>query len=120
MTDQLTTPEAADADKPMVYVVDQQPFNYEPAAKHGTLYFLKATKLAPKTPVGYNAHNESVIHALKRELSEYVPGRDFVIPTGAPAKLLLVGMLLAQLGPRHKLLGWDARLQDYLVYIVDV
>ncbi len=104
----------------MVYVVEQQPFNYEPAAKYGTLYFLASARLAPKTPTGYNAHNESLIHRLKRELNDYAPGRDYIIPTGQPSKLLLVGMLLAQLGPRHRLLGWDARLQDYLEYIVEI
>lgn len=120
MTDQPTTAAPTHADKPMVYVVEQQPFNYDPAAKYGTLYFLRTAKLAPQNPVGYNEHNESVIHRLKRELSEYVPGRDYVIPTGAPTKLLMVGMLLAQLGPRHRLLGWDARLQDYLEYVIEI
>jgi len=112
---------AAMADnEPMVYVVDQQPFDYSPAAAFGTLYFMRSVRLAPSAPNDRNEWNTNAIKQLRGELRDYIPGRDYVIPTGAPTKMLLVGMLLAQLGPTHKLLGWDARAQKYHCYELEI
>lgn len=105
---------------PTVYVVQQQPFDYSPAAEYGTLYFLKEAKLAPVAPNDNNQWNANVIRNLRQELSAYVPGRDYVIPTGAPTKMLLVGMLLSQMGSYHRLLGWDQRAQKYHLYELEI
>lgn len=101
-----------------VYVVEQQPFDYTPATAYGDLYFLDSQKLAPNAPNAPDTWNRSVIHNLRRELAGYVPGYDFVVPTGAPSRMLVVGMLLAERGNTHRMLGWDNRTQRYLEYIV--
>lgn len=105
---------------PRVYIVEQQPFDYTPATVFGELSFMDSEQFAPHAPNAPERWNRSVIHSLRRELSAYVPNYDYVIPTGAPARMLVVGMLLAEKGKTHKLLGWDNRQRRYLEYIINL
>ena len=106
--------------KPKVFVLEQQPFDYSPATAYGELTFLKSSRLAPSAPGAPDNWNKGVVSSLRKELADYVPNLDYIVPTGAPNRLVVVGMLLRELGPRHRLLGWDARTQRYLEYIVEV
>lgn len=102
--------------RPRVYVVERQAHDYAPAEVYGDLVFMDTQRLAPDAPNDPNDYNVRILYQLKRELNEYVPGLDFVVPTGAPQKLLLVGMALSGHGRAHRVLGWDARSQRYLQY----
>jgi hypothetical protein len=108
------------AEQPIVYIVGQQPFDYTPASAFGTLYFMGAKKLAPQAPNDSGDWNKATLAAIRNDLKEYRPGVDYVIPTGQPSMLLLVGMILAHIGGPHRVLGWDARCQRYLVYNVSL
>lgn len=108
------------AKRPKVFVLEQQPFDYSPATVYGDLKFVTAQRLAPAAPGAPDNWNKGVISALRKELSDYVPNLDYVVPTGAPSRLVLVGMLLREMGPRHRLLGWDARTQRYIEYTIEV
>ena len=103
---------------PTVFVVEHMPFDYTPAAIYGELRFLEAERLAPHSPNAPETWNNSVVKRLERGLGPYVPGYDFVIPTGAPTRMMLVGMLLSRKGDKHKILKWDARSQRYSEYII--
>lgn len=98
---------------PMVYIVSQQPFDYTPAAAYGVVYFMKPLKLAPSITGDEGRYNISLLREARKELQDYRPGVDYIVPTGAPAGLLVIGMILAQIGQSHKLLQWDARQQKY-------
>lgn len=104
--------------RPTVYVVEQQPFDYTSAEAYGQLKFLEAKKLAPDAPSAGNVYNSGVVHQIRRELGAYVAGYDYVIPTGSPSRMLVVGMVLAEKGKRHQLLGWDGRTSRYMEYTV--
>lgn len=106
--------------KPMVYIVEEQPFDYMPATTYGELRFLDAPSLAPAAPNAPGTWNKSVLHQLRRELGSYVAGYDYIIPTGGPVRMLLVGMLLVEKGKKHKMLGWDNRQKRYLEYLIDL
>jgi hypothetical protein len=107
--------------KPTVYVVEQQPFDYSPASAFGILKFMDSRhRLAPMSPSLPNTWNNNVVQKLRKELADYMPGRDYVIPTGAPSRMLVAGMVLAEKGRTHRLLGWDARTQRYMEYLVTI
>jgi hypothetical protein len=101
-----------------VYVVEQQPFDYSPAQVFGDPIFMEVQKLAPDAPGAGTGWNSRILQQIRRELSSYVAGIDFLIPTGAPAKLMVVGAVLKEHGPNHNILGWDAKTQRYLHYIL--
>lgn len=105
---------------PKVFIVEQQPFDYTPATTYGELVFLDSEQLAPHAPNAPDRWNKTVLHSLRKELSTYVPNYDYVVPTGAPARMLVVGMLLAEKGKIHKMLGWDNRQRRYLEYIINL
>lgn len=103
-----------------VYVIEQQPFDYTPATVYGELTFLESERLAPHAPNSPNTWNEKVLHQIRKDLAAYVPGYDYIIPTGAPYRMLLVGMVLASRGKQHRILGWDNRQHRYLEYVVQI
>lgn len=107
-------------ERPTVYIIEQQPFDYNPAAKFGVLFFMSPTKFAPTAPGDNNLYNDRIIRTLRRDLSDYLPGRDYIIPTGSPAKMLVAGMVLGSIGTCHLLLGWDARAQNYVQYRINL
>ena len=101
--------------KPRVFVIEQLPFDYRAADAFGEVYFFQTTaRLAPDAPT--EQWNATIIHGLRRELAGYIAGIDWIVPTGAPERMVLVGMLLAERGERHNLLKWDARTQRYVPY----
>jgi hypothetical protein len=75
-------------------------------------------KLAPDAPGAGTGWNGKILQQIRRELSQYVPGVDYIVPTGAPAKLLAVGAVLKEKGATHNVLGWDGRTQRYLHYVM--
>lgn len=108
------------ATKSRVFVLEQQPFDYSPAKTYGDLVFLTSKKLAPSSTGAPDTWNNDVVHSLRRELADYVSDLDYIIPTGSPSRMVTVGAILASKGKRHKILGWDARTQRYLEYIINL
>jgi hypothetical protein len=103
-----------------VYIIEQQPFDYTPATMYGELQFLKAARLAPHAPNAPNTWNRSVINELSTELNAYMPGVDYIIPTGSPVRMMLAGMVLAHKGRQHKFLKWDTRSRRYLEFVIEL
>jgi hypothetical protein len=99
---------------PIVWVVEQGEFDYSPARVFGDeIRVITADKLTPNAEASWHM---KVIHQMRRDLVDYIPGVDFIIPTGRPVRMMLVAMILREKGDRHKLLGWDDRTQRYFLY----
>jgi hypothetical protein len=113
-------PERAVDRKARVFVLEQQPFDYSPAKAYGELVFLNTKKLAPASTGAPDTWNNDVVHSLRKELSDYISDIDYIIPTGSPSRMVTVGAVLASKGKRHRILGWDARTQRYLEYIINI
>lgn len=103
-----------------VYVVEQQPFDYSPATVYGQLSFMESKKLAPMSPNAPDRWNANILAQIRKDLMDYVPGVDLILPTGAPTRMVLVGMVLAEKGSKHRLLGWDGHSQRYLEYVISL
>lgn len=103
---------------PIVWVVEQGEFDYSPARVFGNeIRVLTADKLTPNADANWHA---KVIQQMRRDFSSYIPGLDFVIPTGRPVRMMLAAMVLREIGKKHKLLGWDDRTQRYFLYDFDL
>ena len=100
--------------RPRVYVVEQQPYDYSPAQVYGDPVFMDVQRLAPDSPGAGLAWNTKILQQIRRELADYIPCIDFLVPTGSPVKLMAVGAVLKERGPHHNILGWDAKTQRYL------
>jgi hypothetical protein len=103
---------------PIVWVVEQGEFDYSPARVFGDeIRLIAADKLTPNADASWHA---KVIQQMRKGFSEYIPGLDFVIPTGRPVRMMLAAMVMRERGDRHKLLGWDDRTQRYFLYELDL
>lgn len=104
---------------PIIWVIEQGQFDYSPALVYGgEIRVLQAEPLTPNAPAA-NWHAK-VIQQMRRSFADYIPGIDFVIPTGRPVRMMLAAMIMRERGPRHNLLGWDDRTQRYFVYELDL
>lgn len=113
---ELNTPQ--NSGQPVVYICEQQAYDYTAATVFGKLQFMEAQQLAPTSPGSPDTYNKRVVHQLRKELANYIAGFDFIIPTGSPNRMLTVGMILTEKGSHHRILKWDARAQRYLLYDV--
>lgn len=103
---------------PIVWVVEQGAFDYSPARVFGQeIRPIVADRLAPNADANWHA---KTIQQMRKAFSEYIPGVDFVIPTGRPVRMMLAAMVMRERGARHKLLGWDDKTQRYFLYELDL
>lgn len=99
-----------------VYITEVNAFDYSPAQAHGELVVLKSQAFTAGDID--NDWNNAVIAELRRQLADYVPGRDYILPTGKPVKICVISMLLAEKGRTHKFLAWDAMHYRYIEHTI--
>lgn len=111
----MTIPQVAVRKDPIAYVVTPTPHaDYSPAHVFvGKIEVIGGPVLSPNAESSWHT---GAIHHIRRILSNYIPGFDYIIPTGQPARMMLVGMVLMEKGKRHQLLGWDTRTGRYVKY----
>jgi hypothetical protein len=103
---------------PVVWVAAHGTFDYSPARVFAPeIRVIPGDKLSPNASADWHANQ---IQEIRRCLSDYIPGIDFVIPTGQPVRMMLVAMLLKERGDRHQFLGWDDKTQRYFHYPIDL
>lgn len=103
---------------PIIWVVEQGEFDYSPARVFGDeIRVLTAEKMTPNADASWHA---KIIQQMRKDFAGYIPGMDFVIPTGKPVRMMLAAMIMRERGDRHKLLGWDDRTQRYFLYELDL
>lgn len=104
--------------EPVVWVIEQGAFDYSPARVFGSdIRVIHADALSPNADADWHA---KTIHQMRRAFADYIPGLDFVIPTGRPVRMMLAAMIMRERGGHHKLLGWDDRTQRYFLYELDL
>lgn len=104
---------------PIVWVVEQGAFDYSPARVFGDeIRPIVVDKLTPNA-ASTNWHSK-VIQQMRRAFADYVPGVDYVIPTGRPVRMMLAALIMRERGDVHKFLGWDDKTQRYFSYEFDL
>jgi hypothetical protein len=84
------------------------------------LTLFKSDPLAPGAGGVGDDWNATVIASLRKQMLDYIPMRDYLIPTGKPLKMCVLAMLAVERGPRHKFLVWDQKYYRYIEHVVDL
>ena len=105
--------------RPTVYIEDENSFDYSPAQAYGDIVVLRSQRFAAGLGAD-DAWNANIKHSLRKQLVDYRPMVDFVIPTGDPLKMNLVaGLLVKGYGDRHQFLKWDMKAYRYVLHVLD-
>lgn len=98
-----------------VFVIQESNFDYSKAEKFGEVVFV--TSLEYNSVPGSN-YNKRIIADIRKAFSDYIPGEDYLIPTGSPALMALVMVSIGAKWPNqsHQILKWGNMERDYKVY----
>lgn len=98
--------------KPVVWVITEGNNDYTPAERFGTVKFITDQELRP-SPASMQTHSA---HADLRDFhKEYRPEVDYIVPTGNPVLIVLLGLILGR-HRNHLCLKWDSRTKEYTRY----
>lgn len=100
--------------KSMVWVFQEGKNDYSPAEEFGKVNFITRTELVAYAD---NAKNAQVYKDIRDFNSKYVAGLDFIIPTGNPIGISLLGMSLSKCV--HSFLKWDSHRGVYVRFDLD-
>ncbi|SRR6266404_5129174 len=104
---------------PKVWILDTNAFDYTPAEAYGELVTLRGQNFAAGIDDD-DSWNADIIHGFRKQLKDYVPVVDSLIPTGKPLRMCLISQILSQdHGPRHRWLAWDQSAYRYIPYVVN-
>lgn len=96
-----------------VWVVQEGLNDYQPAEQFGEVNFITDQEYSS---IPHSKVNE-VVHAdIKKFLSLYVPGIDFIVPAGNP--MVVSRVILALPNTDHRFLKWDGRKGIYVPYLL--
>jgi len=94
-----------------VWVLQESGNDYSSAEEYGEVQFVTHTDI---TKIKGSQRNLQVGQDVRRFLSEYILGSDYIIPAGNP---MLVCMVLMSLPTgTHQFLKWDGRRSLYIPY----
>lgn len=101
--------------KHKVFVLHDAPFDFAPAEKWGEVHFITKAQLRSHQQAGGNAQVKADINKFLRE---YRAGEDFIVLTGDPLAMWLLGASIEAAMPNqtHKILKWNARRADYTLF----
>lgn len=96
---------------PVVYISQENPHHdYRPAEEFGELVFLTTDEYSP---VSASHRNRRIIGDIQSLLASYVPGRDFLLPSGSPVVAGIMYMVAGQRGNDHQILHWSNQERAY-------
>lgn len=96
---------------PKVFVTQEvNRINYAPALEYGEVTFLTTDEYKPEPTNGKT--NARITSEVINNLKDYVPGVDYILTSGSPIPMLIVGNNLRP-GVRHKILKWNNQSNKY-------
>lgn len=99
---------------PKVWVIQEGNNDYSSAESFGEVNFVTRSDL--RSMEG-SAQNQELLADIRRFLSNYVAGVDYIIPVGNPMVSALVCMSLPRTD--HRLLKWDGRRATYIPFVLN-
>ena len=107
--------------RPTVFITEGRSLDFSPATVYGEIKVLELGRPVPFTEglPNHMAVNANLVHKIRKELADYIPGHDLICPTGAPTTMVAVGIVLGSIKGRHRVLGWDNHARRYLEYVVE-
>lgn len=98
---------------PKVWVIQEGRNDYAPAESFGEVNFVTRGDLRSMD----GQQNSEVAADIRRFLSNYVAGVDYIVPAGNPMVVALVSMALAPTD--HLFLKWDGMRVTYVPYTLN-
>lgn len=104
---------AKSARRPLVFVTQEGPFNYQPAEDFGELTFLSVKEITPNKG---SPRNEAIVGDIQNQMQHYIPGVDYILLSGSPIAMAYTLREAFRKGPTHNLLKWDGQAGTYFEY----
>lgn len=99
---------------PKIWVTQEGKNDYSAAENQfGVIHFITKGDLRSFT----GEQNSQVTADIRRFLVDYIPGHDYIIPSGNPMVAVLVAMSLGN--GDHKFLKWDGRQACYIPFTLN-
>jgi len=96
---------------PVVFISQENPnHDYRPAEEFGELVFLTADEYSP---IANSQRNRRIVGDIHAVMSAYVPGYDFLLPSGSPVVSGIMYMVAGQRGHEHQILHWSNQERAY-------
>jgi len=101
-----------------VFVTQEQAhINYAMAESFGDIVFVSANDVPT---VSNSLRTEGLLRSMRSVMREYIPGRDYILPSGSPLNIAVVMMLAGQKGDAHNILKWESRSESYAKVALDI
>jgi len=103
---------------PRVFITQEQAhINYAMAESFGDIVFVSAHDVPT---VSNSLRTSGIIKSMQVVMSAYVPGRDYILPSGSPLNIAVVMMLAGQKGSAHNILKWESRSESYAKVALEI
>lgn len=97
---------------PKVFVTQEiSKINYSSAMDYGEVVFLTSDEYKQLPTDG--RINNSIKAEIRKKMSEYIAGEDFILTSGSPVSILYTGMMISGQLAAHKILKWNNQSNHY-------
>jgi hypothetical protein len=105
--------------QPIVFITQYiKNLKFSDAERFGQVRFLTDQEYRPCPAIGVN---EKITLEIKKNISYYLPGTDYILLTGSSIPNFIVGTYLMKFGElTHNILKWDNRQHRYEVFSVKI
>lgn len=100
-----------------VFVTQENKFNFVPAEKFGEVIFLTREEFSP---MSNSLRNEKIVSDIKSNLSDYIPGYDYLIPAGSPVCIGLAFVYASKQGDAINILQWSNQEREYRPITINI
>jgi len=101
-----------------VFVTQYSPrLQFVEAEDFGEVQFLTDKEYRPE-PVPPTVNQTTNKMIMRKLVSEYIPGEDYILLTGSSIPNVVAGMAIAKMPGPHRLLKWSNRMKKYELYII--
>lgn len=91
--------------------------DFSPAERFGDVVFITSHDPSPNSG---STINKSILDQMNDVAEQYVPGQDYIIATGAPLAIFMMGAIMGQRHDTMAILVWDRFTQNYRPVAIDL
>lgn len=95
---------------PKVFITQEGNRNYTEAEEFGEVKFLTCDEFSP---IPTSGRNKNIIRDIRANMSDYIPGVDFIMPAGSPITIGIAFMIAREKGTTVNVLKWDSQYKRY-------
>jgi len=100
-----------------VFITQEGNHNYTEAQEFGEVEFLTSDEFSP---IPTSGKNKNILREIKAKMSTYIPGVDYIMPSGSPIVIGIAFMIAREKGTAVKILKWDNQRRKYSGITVNV